>query len=48
MDLSALELLIDVMQQRSFAAVARSRNVDPSSVSRAIAKLEKDLGIRLF
>ncbi len=48
MDLSALELFIDVMQQRSFAAVARSRNIDPSSVSRAIAKLERDLDIRLF
>ncbi|MEM9265042.1 MAG: LysR family transcriptional regulator [Cyanobacteria bacterium P01_F01_bin.13] len=48
MDLAALELFIDVMQQRSFAAVARSRNVDPSSVSRAIAKLERDLDIRLF
>ncbi|NEQ54020.1 MAG: LysR family transcriptional regulator [Leptolyngbya sp. SIO3F4] len=48
MDLLALELFIDVMQQRSFAAVARRRNVDPSSVSRAIAKLERDLDIRLF
>ena len=48
MDLSALGVFIDVMQQRSFAAVARSRNVDPSSVSRAIAKLERDLDIRLF
>ena len=48
MDLSALELFIDVMQQRNFAAVARSRNIAPSSVSRAIAKLERDLDIRLF
>lgn len=48
MDLSALELFLDVMQQRSFAAVARRRNVDPSSVSRAIAKLEHELDIRLF
>ncbi|MEA5464114.1 LysR family transcriptional regulator [Leptothoe sp. PORK10 BA2] len=48
MDLSALELFIDVMQQHSFAAVARSRNIDPSSVSRVIAKLERDLNIRLF
>ena len=48
MDLSALELFIDVMQQRSFAAVARSRNIEPSSVSRAIAKLERDLNLRLF
>ncbi|MGD1854295.1 MAG: LysR substrate-binding domain-containing protein [Leptolyngbyaceae cyanobacterium] len=48
MDLSALELFIDVMQQRSFAAAARRRNIAPSTVSRAIAKLEKDLDIRLF
>lgn len=48
MDLSTLQLFIDVMQQRSFAAVARSRNIDPSSVSRAIAKLENELDIRLF
>lgn len=48
MELSTLELFIDVVQQGSFAAVARSRNIDPSSVSRAIAKLEKDLDIRLF
>lgn len=48
MDLSALELFIDVMQQGSFAAVARRRNIDPSSVSRGIAKLERDLDLRLF
>ena len=48
MDLLTLELFIDVMQQRSFAAVARRRNIDPSSVSRAIAKLERDLDVRLF
>lgn len=48
MDFAALELFIDVMHQGSFAAVARSRNIDPSSVSRAIAKLESDLEMRLF
>lgn len=48
MDLSALQLFIEVMNQGSFAAVARDRNVDPSSVSRAIASLERELGIRLF
>ncbi len=36
------------MRQGSFAAVARDRNLDPSSVSRAIANLEAELGIRLF
>lgn len=36
------------MRQGSFAAVARDRNLDPSSVSRAIASLEAERGIRLF
>ena len=48
MDLSVLQLFVAVMRQGSFAAVARDRNIDPSSVSRAIATLEKELGIRLF
>jgi DNA-binding transcriptional LysR family regulator len=48
MDLSVLQLFIEVMRQGSFAAVARDRNIDPSSVSRAIAGLEAELGIRLF
>ncbi|MGF1536153.1 MAG: LysR family transcriptional regulator [Elainellaceae cyanobacterium] len=48
MDLSVLQLFVAVMRQGSFAAVARDRNIDPSSVSRAIAALETELGIRLF
>ena len=48
MDISVLQLFVEVMQQGSFAAVARDRNVDPSSVSRAIAGLESELGVRLF
>jgi DNA-binding transcriptional LysR family regulator len=48
MDISALQLFVEVMKQGSFAAVARDRNLDPSSVSRAIASLEEELGIRLF
>lgn len=48
MDLSVLEIFVAVMQRGSFAAVARDRQVDPSSVSRAIAALEAELGIRLF
>lgn len=43
-----LQTFVDVVKQGSFAAVARERNVDPSSVSRAIAGLEEELGIRLF
>ncbi len=48
MELNNLELLIDVMRQGSFAAVARQRDLDPSSVSRAIAALEDDVGARLL
>lgn len=48
MDVSVLQLFVDVVKQGSFAAVARDRNLDPSSVSRAIAGLEDELGIRLL
>lgn len=48
MDLSVLQIFVEVMKQGSFAAVARDRTLDPSSVSRAIAGLEAELGIRLF
>lgn len=48
MDLQDLSLFIEVARQGSFAAVARDRGVDPSSVSRSIAGLEARLGLRLF
>lgn len=48
MDVSVLKLFVEVVKQGSFAAVARDRNLAPSSVSRAIAGLEEELGIRLF
>ncbi|RZM82158.1 LysR family transcriptional regulator [Leptolyngbya iicbica] len=48
MDISTLDVFVEVMRQGSFAAVARDRNVDPSSISRTIAGLETELGIRLF
>lgn len=48
MDLSALKTFIDVAKQGSFASVARDHGVTPSSVSRAIASLEAELGVRLF
>lgn len=48
MDLGTLDLFVEVARKRSFAAVARERNVDPTSVSRAIADLEAELGLRLF
>lgn len=48
MDLQSLDLFLHVARQRSFAAVARDRGLDPTSVSRAIAALEARLGVRLF
>lgn len=48
MDISALQTFIEVMRKGSFAAVAKERNIDPSSVSRSISGLEKELGVRLF
>lgn len=48
MDLSVLQIFVEVMRHGSFAAVARDRNIDPSSVSRTVASLESELGIRLF
>jgi DNA-binding transcriptional LysR family regulator len=48
MDIEALRLFADTVRRGSFAAVARDRDVDPSSVSRAIAGLEDAIGIRLF
>ena len=48
MELATLQLFLDVVQRGSFATVARDRQIDPSSVSRAIAALEAELGVRLF
>ncbi len=48
MDLQDLSLFVEVARQGSFAAVARDRGIDPSSVSRSIAGLEARLGLRLF
>lgn len=48
MHLDALGLFLSVVRQGSFAATAKERGVDPSSVSRAIADLEAELGVRLF
>jgi len=45
---SRLRTFVEVMRRGSFAAVARDRGVDPSSVSRAVAALEDELGLRLF
>jgi DNA-binding transcriptional LysR family regulator len=48
MEIDTLRTFVEVMQRGSFAAVARERNVDPSSVSRTVSSLESQLGVRLF
>ena len=48
MNTETLRLFLEVARVGSFAAVARLRDIDPSSVSRAVALLEDDLGVRLF
>ena len=48
MDVADLQIFIETLQRGSFAAVARERNIDPSSVSRVIAALEDELELRLF
>jgi len=48
MDTGTLETFVEVMRRGSFAAVARDRGTDPSSISRQIAGLEDELGVRLF
>lgn len=48
MELDWLRMFIEVARRGSFTAVARERDVEPSSVSRVIAGLEERLGMRLF
>ncbi len=48
METQNLKLLLDVARHGSFAAAARARDLDPSSVSRIVALLEAELAIRLF
>jgi len=48
MNIDHLETFLKVARLGSFAAVARAHDLDPSSVSRAVAQLEAELGVRLF
>jgi len=48
MDTGLLKIVALVAQQGSFAAAARVMNLDPSSVSRSVAAVEAELGLRLF
>ncbi|WJS05683.1 LysR family transcriptional regulator [Roseibium aggregatum] len=47
-DLTLLRLFVQVSDQGSFSAVARTTHTTPSAVSRQIARLEADLGTRLL
>ena len=48
MQLESLQLFVEVMRHGNFADVARAHDMAPSSVSRSIAALERELGARLF
>ncbi len=48
MDTRLLTNFLDVVQAGGFAAAARHLEQDPSSISRSIAALEHELGVRLF
>lgn len=48
MNLESLDIFAEVMRTGSFAEVARRRDQDPSSISRIIAGLEAEIGVRLF
>lgn len=48
MDTEHLEIFIDVLRKGSLTAAARSRDLDPSMVSRVIGSLEAELGTKLF
>jgi len=48
MDTRKLALFAEVARVGSFAAAAQRRDIDPSAVSRTIAQLESELGVRLF
>jgi DNA-binding transcriptional LysR family regulator len=48
MDLDSIRIVADIARAGNFAAVARERGVEPSSISRAISALERSLGFRLF
>src|SRR5262245_3371684 len=48
MDVTELQLFLDVARLGGFAQAARARNADPSAISRSIAALEREIGVRLF
>ncbi|MFD1254261.1 HTH-type transcriptional regulator DmlR [Devosia equisanguinis] len=48
MKLADLSLIQEIARHGSFAAVARQRDVDASSIGRIVAGIEHELGFRLF
>lgn len=48
LEIKTLEIFLETMELRNFSSVARKRGVEPSSISREIARLEKALGAKLF
>ncbi|MCY6382856.1 LysR family transcriptional regulator [Hoeflea prorocentri] len=48
MEIASLKTVLLVQSQGSIAAAARALDLDPSSVSRIVATVEADLGVRLF
>lgn len=48
MEIATLRTFVEVMRRRSFTSVARALDAAPSSISRTIAGLESELGVRLF
>lgn len=48
MHLDQLRTFVEVVRQGSFAGAARTLNLDPSKVTRAVAALEGELGVRLL
>ncbi len=48
MDIASLKTVLLVQRRGSIAGAARTLEVDPSSVSRTVAAVEANLGIRLF
>lgn len=48
MHIEDLDIAVDVAHSKSFAQTARDRNLDPSNITRAVARLEDQLGFQLF
>lgn len=48
MDINTLAIFVEVVRKRNFSAVAREHDVDPATIARAVAALERELELRLF